>query len=505
MRWRRCGLLCVIVRIGLGAQGPADVPPDATFRATTKLVQLSVIARDKQGKPVADLRRNEFQIFDNGSPREIQLFVAETGKSSPSAAEVKERHTFTNQIASSSSFRSGYSVILIDNLLSDFGDPFTQEEGSGLARQQTLKMLGSMPAGERIAIYALGRKLQVICEFTGDRDLLERHLKKWTPHVDTPVTSRVSGAFPIPSTSPGGNIGSQQQPRGDAAAEAARIDTLQRASASNDEMEAVANHLAGIPGRKNLIWIASQFVINARALRTLNGAGVAIYPVDVDGVCHLCPPRPTQVMNSIAALTGGVAYYSRNDLDAAMREAIDDGRVSYTLGFYQAGEDDKAAIHQVAVRVSRPDLSLRYRNSYQTEAVPERPPSVQDLVLAMNHPVDATAIGITASATHAQDRLDLSVSLDVSSLDLELTQGLWKGAAELVARFVTADGLQAGDLLSQTVTLNLPPAAYASMSQSGVPYHRELRIPPKAVELKLLVGNLASGKIGTLTIPLSQK
>ena len=36
-----------------------------------------------------------------------------------------------------------------------------------------------------------------------------------------------------------------------------------------------------------------------------------------------------------------------------------------------------------------------------------------------------------------------------------------------------------------------------------MPYSQELKIPAKAVELKLLLGNLASGKIGTLTVPLS--
>jgi hypothetical protein len=51
---------------------------------------------------------------------------------------------------------------------------------------------------------------------------------------------------------------------------------------------------------------------------------------------------------------------------------------------------------------------------------------------------------------------------------------------------------------------NLKPATYASMLQSGATYHRELKIPVKAVELKLLIGNLASGKMGTLTMPLSE-
>jgi hypothetical protein len=40
----------------------------------------------------------------------------------------------------------------------------------------------------------------------------------------------------------------------------------------------------------------------------------------------------------------------------------------------------------------------------------------------------------------------------------------------------------------------------------GEPYrsHSEIPIPAQATALKVLVGNLASGKIGTLTIPLSE-
>ncbi len=52
-----------------------------------------------------------------------------------------------------------------------------------------LETLRSIPMGERIAIYAVGRKLQVICEFTPDRELLERQLRMWTPQIDTPGKS----------------------------------------------------------------------------------------------------------------------------------------------------------------------------------------------------------------------------------------------------------------------------------------------------------------------------
>jgi hypothetical protein len=69
---------------------------------------------------------------------------------------------------------------------------------------------------------------------------------------------------------------------------------------------------------------------------------------------------------------------------------------------------------------------------------------------------------------------------------------------------MAADGTEAGEVVSDTMTLNLRPATYTSMLETGLPYRKELMIPAKAVELKLLVGNLASGKIGTLTIPLPE-
>jgi VWFA-related protein len=500
-------LLCLVfsaLRQG-EAQPPPEGAPDAVFRATTKLVQVSVIARDQSGKPVADLRREEFQIFDNGSPQEIRVFVAE--KNTPETAPAAPpKGTFSNQVAGPAATRSGYSVILIDNLLATSldPDPNTDEEGAGLARLKTLKLLRSLPLGEKIAIYATGRALKVICEFTSDRDLLEQELGKWKPSVDNPDTV----AQPIKETIevvrrallPGMNLESLQRQL----EESSRIDMAERMDPSDSEMEAVADHLAGIPGRKNLLWLSNRFAIGRRAIQKFSRASVSLYPMDMDGVCPKCSPRPIAAMNAIAAATGGLAFYQRNDIDVAMREAIEDGMASYLLGFYQPKEE-QTAVHQLSIRVSRAGVTLRYRGSYQSEPrTAVAADTVAEMIEAMNRPVDATAIAITASATRKQDHLDLSATLDVSSLDLQLEQGLWKGQAELVARFMTAEGTQAGGVVSQTITFNLLPKTYASALEAGLPYRKELTIPPKAVELKLLLGSLPTGKIGTLTIPLSK-
>jgi hypothetical protein len=122
-----------VLLLGVGIVA-AQQPPPAIFRAETQLVQVSVIAQDKDGQPVADLRREELQIFDNGASQELRLFVAETDKSNfvTESFPSTPPNTFTNQIAAPTGSHSGYSVIVFDNLVTGFGDPF--EDGTGKGR-----------------------------------------------------------------------------------------------------------------------------------------------------------------------------------------------------------------------------------------------------------------------------------------------------------------------------------------------------------------------------------
>lgn len=488
---RRAILLFLLPASVLSAQQPLPAP---VFHTGSDLVQINVVARDQRGRPVADLRREEFQVFDNGVLQEINLFIGERDQSIP-PQPVRGANTFTNAISAPAGPRSGYSVILIDDLYSG-SDP-TGEEGSTLSRVRALELLRSISEGERIAIYALGIKFRVICEFTSDRELLERQLRKWKPTPTTPA--------PEPHSSLPGPFDPQQaQMAARAAAEFDRIDMAQRSDLGDFQLTALADHLAGIPGRKKLIWLANKFPISPRALQSLNRAGVSIYPVDIDGVCRVCPERPFATMDAIAAATGGLAYYSRNDLAVAMREALDDGRVSYTLGFYASRDvEDPAPPHRLRVKVTRPGIELRYGTIYQPAPPPPSSLTFSDLARAMNRPVDATAIPIQASVTRVKDHLNLEVSLAVDSLDLVPEQDRWTGTIEFAARFTSADAIVASDPIAQTATFHLSRRSYDAALREGVAYHNEFEIPPHADHLKLLFANTASGKIGTLTIPLS--
>ncbi len=497
------------------------VSPDVTFRTGTQLVQIGVVARASDGNPAAGLSREDFQILDNGAPQEIRLFLS--GQGATRVQEAAAPGTFSNKIATEGS--GAYSVLLFDNLNMDPGGEVFGH--TARARQKALQALAKIPAGDKIAIYSLWCQFQVIREFTSDRDSLLRQLTAFTPasapcvdpsngepaHVSFEQLSR-SGPMRADGTAGVASVGGGGRPPSDASTLADRSrEKSEHAAASiladiaDQEMKQMAEHLAGIPGRKNLIWLSTNFRISPANLRRLIDAEVAAYPVDTVGStialatekrAHAAP------LQALAAQTGGVAFVDRDDLDSVVREALDDGRLSYTLGYYQP-EGDAGSIHQVSVRVNRPGVTLRYRTSYAVEAQPAASGDpIHDLVQAMNRPVNATAITMTASAARMEDRLDVSLTFDISGMDFQLSDELWKGKAQVLTRFLTAEGAQAGDTVVNTMSFTLLPASYAAALEKGARYHKEIAIPANAVELDVLVSSVANGKIGTLKIPLSQ-
>ena len=58
---------------------PAAPPAQSgvTIRTTTTLVQVNVVAHDAKGQAVADLKKEDFEVFDNGRPQTIAAFAVE--------------------------------------------------------------------------------------------------------------------------------------------------------------------------------------------------------------------------------------------------------------------------------------------------------------------------------------------------------------------------------------------------------------------------------------------
>src|ERR1035438_707991 len=70
-------------------------------------------------------------------------------------------------------------------------------------------------------------------------------------------------------------------------------------------------------------------------------------------------------MIALAKATGGLPFYNTNDIKGAIRKAVDDSEVTYTLGFYPPSPDLDSSFHEIKVQVDRKGVEIRSRGGYR--------------------------------------------------------------------------------------------------------------------------------------------
>ena len=82
-------------------------------------------------------------------------------------------------------------------------------------------------------------------------------------------------------------------------------------------------------------------------------------------------------MQEMAKATGGTAYYNRNDLDAAVREAIATGADYYSLSYVPPLAKYDGQYHKIEVKVNLPGVHLQYREGYTAIDLAKLPKSAE--------------------------------------------------------------------------------------------------------------------------------
>jgi hypothetical protein len=104
------------------------------------------------------------------------------------------------------------------------------------------------------------------------------------------------------------------------------------------------------------------------AIAKLNRADIAVYTVDARGR-PLGAYGDVGTLQEFSARTGGTTFAGNNDLGEGIRLALEDTKVSYTLGF-TVPPNAAAGLHAIQLRTTRPGVMLRYRESYQLDEGP---------------------------------------------------------------------------------------------------------------------------------------
>ncbi len=521
---------------------------EPSFRANTRLVEVNVIVHDRSGRPVADLRRDEFTVLDRGKPQKIAFFSMYAGDTARPATEQRPANVYSNRAINGADAPSGATIVLLDGLNTAFED---QKQ----VRQGVIKFLEQVRAEDRIALYSLGREVRVLHDFTNSPERLLKAVAKYRERV--PVELEASEATLAEPTSSSDNVSYPGSPEDDTLDQFLQgmqdrisdFRNTERALRTLAALEAIANHVAALPGRKNLVWISGSFPFTLglgpindqfqdrrtfleeaqQVGRALSNANVAIYPVDARGTAPdrsltassdarssqrgmgslVHKPTPMdQNLDSLRLLadrTGGRAFFNTNDFRGAIARALDDAKVTYTLGFYPDSDAD-GKYHELKVKVNRSGVEVRYRKDYlaAVEGTPLPESWKAQVERAMVSPVSSAQIGmevrLEANAAKARS-YRLRVRLDGADLPLERKQDQWTGNLDLQVAQLRADGTVA-NVARSPLTISLPEDQVKSVLAQGL--HLTLSVEPAAgVELvQVMALDEAHGRIGSVRLPL---
>ncbi|MGB7230428.1 MAG: hypothetical protein WBD19_02080, partial [Candidatus Acidiferrum sp.] len=103
--------------IATSAQNAPQPPP---ITVSTRLVQVGVIVRDKNG-PVADLTKDDFVVLDRGKPQKISVFTVESSEPAVQFAPPLPQNTFSDLPQYGAAAARSVTIVLLDNLNTLYG------------------------------------------------------------------------------------------------------------------------------------------------------------------------------------------------------------------------------------------------------------------------------------------------------------------------------------------------------------------------------------------------
>jgi VWFA-related protein len=430
-----CALIC-LPATGSAQNTPASTQPAATFRTSTDLVVVDVVARDAQHHSIRGLTPADFVLLENGKPQTVKVFEEHSAPAASNRPPLPKLApgVFTNYTPAPAA--GALNILLFDRLN-------TPADAQTVLTDQVLKYLKDTPPRAPMAIFGLTTRLLLLQSFTSDPELLhavvsgKQNLASGSALMNEPLTGDEAGAddpvqqladtYLVSNSDIQALLDNMQQLQ----AQMMSYQLQLRAQTTLDALNVLARYLSALPGRKNLIWFSGSFPVNIlpdkdilrpfavvasaqaeyrETIELLSRAQVAVYPIDVRGLMTIpdldvARARPDfavrangsfgadldkfnqqtndeqSTMRQMADDTGGKAFVDDNGLKAAVQEAVDEGSDYYTLAYTPADRNWNGDYRRIQVKLSRGGVTLAYRHGYYADSpttAPHRGSEVQE-------------------------------------------------------------------------------------------------------------------------------
>jgi VWFA-related protein len=387
----------------------------ATFKLRVNLVQVHVIVRDSTGKPVENLRKEDFLVYDNGKLQAITTFGAETAKSRKERAEAAAK-TQTSE----GEIPAGGSVSLPERFVAlTFDDIHLRMEDAASVRVAAGRFLDAMSPGDRVGIFSTSGQLTQ--DFTSDKEVLKQKLLGVLPRdlmgshmTDCPDVSHYMAdqienkhddqAFQVVVQETlqcmfGGD--QRMLMAAQTEADSAVMRALNTGDSNSDftyrQLETVLRALAGKPGERILLLVSPGFLITQDLVEApgimdrANRANIVINALDARGLYAPEPGGDISQHNSdtpvtagykatyrlaeeselqfvlmdMAYGTGGRFFHNSNDLEGGLKQLGSVPEVSYVLGYSPQNQKIDGKYHTIKVNLAgKQKYAIQARRGY---------------------------------------------------------------------------------------------------------------------------------------------
>ncbi len=308
---------------------------EEVIRVETDLVVIPAQISAADGKPVLDVKKEEVKIFENNVEQEIVYF---------------------------SDQEQPFTVALVLDM--SYSSLFRLED----IQKAALAFIEQLRPNDKVMIVSFDEKARVLCAPTNDKKALRLAVEATKiasgssvyTSLDLVVNeefSRVAGRKAIVLLSDGVDTSSQKTTAADVLREVGAADTLVF-PIQYDTYDDVQKN------RKN----------NAQVLYDDNDRPYIVQLPRIKGEREEDYKTADEFLQQISTDTGGRVYRvsSKTNLSRAFANIAEELRRIYSIGYYPGTERENNVKYDVNVRVYRPNLKIRAKESYLWHKKPEK-------------------------------------------------------------------------------------------------------------------------------------
>ena len=520
---------------------PAQQPSQPTFKVQVDYVEVDVVVTDRQGQLVRDLKKEDFQVLEDGKAQTINTFTfvdipIERADRPLYASTPLEPDVRTNERA----FDGRVYVMVIDDLHTRFG---RTQRVKAVAKQFIERRLG---ANDLMAIVHTAGATSGGQEFTSNKRLLLAAVDKTQGRKLDSATINKTNEY---------NRTRDFRQQGDPLNDPNDAERGFNARNTLDSLRNVAEWFSSVHGRRKTILFVSEgidydindlipnsgsthrdasMVIDSMrdAIAAATRSNVSIYGIDPRGLTDLGDetieigafPDDTSLgvgqgslfnevrlsqdsLRTLSEETGGFAVVNRNDFTTAFDRIQQDNSSYYVLAYYPP-DARPGRLHKIDVRMNRPGLTVRARKGYVTPkkaaAAPVNAKDVRTAEVreALDSPIPLSGLTMHVFASPFKGtapNASVLLGVELRGRDLKLTPD---DKIQLSYVAIDANGKVRGGNTDALTMTNLKPETRARIQATGMRMLNRLELPPGRYQLRLAAHDSSGGNVGSIQYDL---